>query len=228
MPVVAGGLDVTDVRRLLPEVLENVKGRKRMTWMILSQNAQVLDVTGGVLTLGLEKAGTRTGFLNSGSDEVLRQALLDVFRADFRVETVLDPTAVPADREPVTSRRDPFDDPRGPGSDPDLPGAEPAASAPPRRRAPEAGRAAHQPETAPTADGGSVRPETDGAQAPAPRMRGRALADAARQAGPSAKVDPDEAVDITGDPVTDTGGETQSDLLARELGATVIDEYTEN
>ena len=63
---------------------------------------------------------------------------------------------------------------------------------------------------------------------PHPGVRGRALADAARQAGPTARVDPDEAVDIAGDPVTDAGGETQSDLLARELGATVIDEYTEN
>jgi hypothetical protein len=59
-------------------------------------------------------------------------------------------------------------------------------------------------------------------------VRGRALADAARQAGPRARVDPDEAVDVAGDPVTDPGGETQSDLLARELGATVIDEYTES
>ena len=231
-PVLAGGLDVTDVRRLWPEVLDNVKSRKRMTWMILSQSAQVLDVTGGVLTLGVEKAGTRTGFLNSGSDEVLRQALLDVFRADFRVETVLDPTAVPEDRAAAPTKRDPFDARRGSGSDQGSETATPTdgpAATPTGPGSRPAGAGPSDAVTPPPADHRSGPADEDGAGVPSPQpMRGRALADAARQGGPSAKTNPDEAVDIAGDPVTDAGGETQSDLLARELGATVIDEYTEN
>ena len=56
------------------------KSRKRMTWMILSQNAQVLDVDGSVADPGLRQRRRADPFVNGGSDEILRQALIDVLR----------------------------------------------------------------------------------------------------------------------------------------------------
>ena len=40
-------------RRLWPDILDEVKKRRRFTWILLSQNAQVVDVRNDVLTLGL-------------------------------------------------------------------------------------------------------------------------------------------------------------------------------
>ena len=55
-------LSVTDVRRLWPEVLEEVKGKRRFTWILLSQNAQVADVRDGVLVLAMSGIGARDSF----------------------------------------------------------------------------------------------------------------------------------------------------------------------
>jgi DNA polymerase-3 subunit gamma/tau len=93
-----GRFSVVDVRRLWPEVLEKVKGRRRFTWILLSQHAQVADVGDGALTLALANAGARDSFLRSGNEEILRQSLMDVLGVDWRVEAILDPSAGPGDR----------------------------------------------------------------------------------------------------------------------------------
>ena len=54
------GLSVTDVRRLWPEVLEEVKGKRRFTWILLSQNARVAELRNGTLLLALSNAGAAT------------------------------------------------------------------------------------------------------------------------------------------------------------------------
>jgi DNA polymerase-3 subunit gamma/tau len=83
---------VVDVRRLWPEVLEKVKARRRFTWILLSQHAQVDNVADATLTLALANPGARESFLRSGNEEILRQSLMDVLGVDWRVEAVLDPT----------------------------------------------------------------------------------------------------------------------------------------
>jgi DNA polymerase III subunit gamma/tau len=90
-----GQLSVTDVRRLWPEVLEEVKGKRRFTWILLSQNAQVADVRDGTLTLAMANAGARDSFGRGGSEDILREALIVVLGVDFRIVTMVDVSAAP-------------------------------------------------------------------------------------------------------------------------------------
>ncbi len=91
----AGGLGLVEVRRLWPDLLESVKLKRRFTWIMLSQNAQVAAVDEKTLTLALLNAGARDSFLRSGSDEILRQAAIDVIGQDWRIDAIVDPTAKP-------------------------------------------------------------------------------------------------------------------------------------
>ncbi len=94
--VQAPGLTVTDVRRLWPEVLEEVKGKRRFTWILLSQNAQVAELRNGTLLLAMSNAGARDSFSRGGSEDVLREAMVVVMGADFAIETMVDPSASPS------------------------------------------------------------------------------------------------------------------------------------
>ena len=84
-------LTVTDVRRLWPEVLEEVKGKRRFTWILLSQNAQVAELRDDTLLLAMANAGARDSFGRGGSEDVLREAIVVVLGADFKIETMVDP-----------------------------------------------------------------------------------------------------------------------------------------
>ncbi len=92
-----GGLSLVDVRRLWPDILEQTKSKRRLAWMVLSQHAHVVDVDGTRLTVGFATAGARDSFVNGGCDEILRQSAIDVVGMDWRVESIVDPTAAAAD-----------------------------------------------------------------------------------------------------------------------------------
>jgi DNA polymerase-3 subunit gamma/tau len=161
-------LTVSDVRRLWPEVLEEVKGKRRFTWILLSQNAQVAEIRNGTLLLAMSNAGARDSFARGGSEDVLREAMVVVMGADFVVETMVDPSAAPATGAPRT---------------------------PPPGEAPDAAT-------------------------PAPRA---SRARAANGVGIAAAEDPDTVAsrddsDLEEDP------ESQTELLARHLGAEIIAE----
>ncbi|TCI96822.1 hypothetical protein E0W78_13315 [Aeromicrobium sp. IC_218] len=83
------------MRRLWPDVLAKVEQLRRFTWIMLSQNAQVVGVDDGTVTIGLVNSGARDSFLNSKSDEVLQRALSDVLGVQWRVDAVIDPGATP-------------------------------------------------------------------------------------------------------------------------------------
>ena len=95
-------LTVSEVRRLWPEVLEEVKGKRRFTWILLSQTAQVAEIRNGTLLLAMSNAGARDSFARGGSEDVLREAMVVVMGADFAVETMVDPSAAPATGAPRT------------------------------------------------------------------------------------------------------------------------------
>ncbi|MBK3607134.1 DNA polymerase III subunit gamma and tau, partial [Streptomyces sp. MBT54] len=80
------------VRNMWPDILEAVKNRRRFTWILLSQNAQVAGFDGTTLQLGFLNAGARDNFASSGSEEVLKQALAERFNAQWRIEAVIDPS----------------------------------------------------------------------------------------------------------------------------------------
>lgn len=183
-PSAPGALTQADVRRLWPDVLDRVREMKRFTWILLSQNAQVIGVEGTTLTLGFKNAGARDSFVSGGSDQILRQALIDLVGADWRVEPVVDPSAEPgAGIAPRVTK---------PAVVP-----EPEAPAPPRPSGPAPSTGARE-----ALRGG--RPDDDGEPAPPPR-------------------DPDADVDRD-DPDVEDSGLGGAELLARELGATVIEE----
>ena len=94
-PAPNGSLGTADLRRLWPDVLDEVKTRRRFTWILLSQNAQVIEVRDGVLTLGMANPGARDSFGRGGSDEVLRESILAVAGAALRIQTIIDPAAEP-------------------------------------------------------------------------------------------------------------------------------------
>jgi DNA polymerase-3 subunit gamma/tau len=96
------GLSLVDVRRLWPDVVEATKTRRRMAWIHLTQNCQVVALDGNVLTLGFTNAGARDSFVSSGCPEVVHQAAIEVVGADWRIETIVDPGARPEGTPTVT------------------------------------------------------------------------------------------------------------------------------
>ena len=88
----SGPIDIAGLRRFWPEVIENVKKRRRLTWSLLSASAQVLSVDEKVITIGIVNAGARDSFTRSGSDEILREAFIDVTGMDRKIECVVDAT----------------------------------------------------------------------------------------------------------------------------------------
>jgi len=91
----AASLGVADVRRLWPGVLDRVKEIRRLPWVVLSQNAQLLALDDNTLTIGLVNAGARDSFVTTGSVDVLRQALQDVLGVAWEVDAIVDPTSAP-------------------------------------------------------------------------------------------------------------------------------------
>lgn len=91
----AGVADVAALRRLWPDVIEDVKKRRRLTWSLLSTSAQVLALDDTAITIAIVNAGARDSFLRSGSDEILRQSFIDVVGVDRKIEVVVDPSINP-------------------------------------------------------------------------------------------------------------------------------------
>ena len=103
---VPGNFDIAALRRAWPDVIEDVKKRRRLTWSLLSASAQVLAVDDKAITIGIVNAGARDSFVRSESDEILRKAFVDVVGIDRKIECVVDPsidTNTPAARETRTS-----------------------------------------------------------------------------------------------------------------------------
>ncbi|WP_030906041.1 DNA polymerase III subunit gamma and tau [Streptomyces sp. NRRL F-5126] len=80
------------VRNMWPDILEAVKNRRRFTWILLSQNAQVTGFDGTTLQVGFLNAGARDNFVSSGSEDVLRQALSEQFNVQWKIEAIVDPS----------------------------------------------------------------------------------------------------------------------------------------
>ncbi|MCZ4123904.1 DNA polymerase III subunit gamma and tau [Streptomyces sp. H39-S7] len=84
--------DSTRVRQMWPDILEAVKNRRRLTWMLLLNNAQVAGFDGQTLQLGFDNPGARNSFANSGSEDVLKQAIVDALGVEWRIEAIVDPS----------------------------------------------------------------------------------------------------------------------------------------
>ena len=87
-----GPVDIAALRHMWPDVIENVKKRRRLTWSLLSASAQVLAVDAQAITIGIVNSGARDSFVRSGSDEILAAAFLDVTGISRKIEVLLDPS----------------------------------------------------------------------------------------------------------------------------------------
>lgn len=218
------GLALVDVRRLWPDVIAATEQRRRLTWIALRTQCQVVGLNGNVLTLGFGNAGARESFDRNGSGEIVRQAVIDVMGADWRIETIVDPGADPEAAPPPAAQQPPAPAPAAP-TEPPAPAPAPAAP----------GQAAD----APPAWADREPPPDDEPPAEGPPAAGPSSSAAAREAisptrtrsehdeggGPArpdwAAADADARPD---DLDADHDSLAGPELLARELGAEVIEE----
>ena len=87
---ITGPVDIAALRRLWPDVIENVKKRRRLTWSLLAASAQVLAVDEKAITIAIVNSGARDSFVRSGSDEILRAAFADVTGLNLAIEVIVD------------------------------------------------------------------------------------------------------------------------------------------
>ncbi|WP_329231003.1 DNA polymerase III subunit gamma and tau [Streptomyces sp. NBC_01460] len=203
-----GGQDMAQgaaqVRNMWPDILEAVKNRRRFTWILLSQNAQVTGFDGSTLQIGFLNAGARDTFSSSGSEEVLKQALAEQFNAKWRVDAVVDPS--------------------GGGGQP--PQAGGGGGRPPA--------APYQPPSAPSAPSYEPRPSAPVQQTPPPSPQpppersGRSEPSSYDRAAPEPprNVAPEDDTAEADDPDLVDSALSGHDLIVRELGATVVEEFT--
>ena len=85
--------DIAGLRRLWPDVIEDVKKKRRLTWSLLSASAQIIAMDDSAITIGIVNSGARDSFLRSNSDEILRQSFIDVVGVDRKIEAIVDPSA---------------------------------------------------------------------------------------------------------------------------------------
>jgi DNA polymerase-3 subunit gamma/tau len=88
-PAPTGGLDAAAVRRMWDQILEAVKPRKRTTYALLSQHAQVVEVRGNTLVLAFGTAPVARQFELGVNVDVLREALKEFLGVDWQVETTV-------------------------------------------------------------------------------------------------------------------------------------------
>ena len=84
-----GELDAAAVRRIWPEVLDNVKRRRRTAHALL-MNVSVQSVDDGVLTLTISSIPLSRLLAQDANTEVVRSALKDVLGVDWRIAVVVD------------------------------------------------------------------------------------------------------------------------------------------
>jgi DNA polymerase III subunit gamma/tau len=91
----AAGLGQTEVlRRRWPEVLETVKGLRRVTWALVGPNAQVAELDSTTLRLAFGNANLANTFRGSGHADVVARAVRETLGFDVRVDAVVgDPGA---------------------------------------------------------------------------------------------------------------------------------------
>ena len=85
-----GGVDVGAIRGMWVDILEAVKQRSRVAWIVLMEGVEVTSLDGNVLTLAFANEGKRRGFTTGGKEVVLREALKEILGVDWRIEAVLD------------------------------------------------------------------------------------------------------------------------------------------
>ena len=88
----SGSADITALRRMWPQVIENVKGKRRLTWSLLATSAQIISVDDENLTIGIVNQGARDSFIRSESDVILSDAFEEVAGVRRKILATVDTT----------------------------------------------------------------------------------------------------------------------------------------
>ncbi|AOP50616.1 DNA polymerase III subunit gamma and tau [Streptomyces lydicus] len=225
-PQAGAAQGAAQVRQMWPDILDAVKARRRFTWILLSQNAQVSGFDGTTLQIGFPNAGARDSFANGGSEDVLKDVLAERFQVQWRVEAIVDPSGganPPAGGAPRSG---------GGGF-----GGAPAAPAP---SAPQAPPQHSGPPAPPSAGGGQYGQGGGTGGGQGARMAREAVAPSASAGGGSGAAAPEPSytppepppmsieydMPAEDDPDLVDSALSGHDLIVRELGATVVEEFT--
>jgi DNA polymerase-3 subunit gamma/tau len=88
----SGVADIATLRRLWPQVIENVKGKRRLTWSLLATSAQILSVDDESISIGIVNIGARDSFVRSESDVILSDAFEEVAGVRRKIVASVDTT----------------------------------------------------------------------------------------------------------------------------------------
>ncbi|MER5562554.1 DNA polymerase III subunit gamma and tau [Streptomyces sp. NPDC002506] len=228
-PAPGGQGNAMQVRTMWPDILEAVKNKRRFTWILLSQNAQVAGFDGTTVQLGFINAGARDNFASSGSEDVLRSVLSERFGVQWKVEAIIDPSG--GTQPPPAAGN--------------FGGAAPRPPAPPvqqpqqsqqhqqhqqHQQSPQQQPSQSQQHQPPQASSGAARSASaaPAASAPVPQSQQppRSSAPARQEEPPPPPVRLEDDVPEDDDPDLVDNALSGHDLIVRELGATVVEEYT--
>jgi DNA polymerase-3 subunit gamma/tau len=82
-----GPVDVGALRQRWPEILDAVRSKSKVAWILLN-TASVQELEGGTLTIAFPSEGNARGFASSGHDQVLTGALAALLGLNVRVRAV--------------------------------------------------------------------------------------------------------------------------------------------
>jgi DNA polymerase III subunit gamma/tau len=120
-----GGITADSIRQDWHNVLELIKAKRRVAWMML-QNASVVSFEENVLMLRFPRPGDVKGFTTGGYEETLKQAMQARYGVNLVVRAISGPDAGPGGRGPAG--RGPAPAPVSPAADSTgPPGPGPAA-----------------------------------------------------------------------------------------------------
>ncbi|NUO46742.1 MAG: DNA polymerase III subunit gamma and tau, partial [Streptomyces sp.] len=209
-----------DPRMLWPNILEAVKNRRRFTWILLSQNAQVTGFDGTTLQLGFVNAGARDNFVSSGSEEVLKQSLAEQFSVQWKIEALVDASGGSAPPQTGGATQN-FSGGYGGGGTPGAPVASGTPGGPggygaPASQSPAPAARPQSAQSAPASPAPAQATPGPAPSAPAPRP----------SAPEPPPVAPEDDIPEDDDPDLNESALSGRELIVRELGATVMEEFT--
>ena len=191
---VRSGQDTEMLRRRWPEVLETVKGLRRVTWILVGQNAQVHDLDDSVLRLSFPSAGMVDRFRDHA--DVVARAVRETLGFDVHVRAVLagppagaGEPAPSASAGPRPSATPPHGIPSAAEAEASWGTPEGRAGAPGSPAAPAPGAGAARPSPGSTGPSSSTRPPSGGPPSSAPGPSPRSASSAHAPSGRSTASD---------------------------------------
>jgi DNA polymerase-3 subunit gamma/tau len=102
----SGSIDITSLRRMWPQVIDSVKGKRRLTWSLLATSAQILSLDDENITIGIVNSGAKDSFVRSESDLILSDAFEEVTGVRRKILATVDSsvattTMARADEDPA-------------------------------------------------------------------------------------------------------------------------------